>query len=546
MVIENGESRSERWRVLHNACRLAALSCAIVAASSLLGCGQVPPPPGGDVGGFFPDLPPADPGPAQPGSPNGSDDENGDGNGAAPIDFTGSFTSPWTQQMVRQMVRDETNTMPFITPPPDKIMPGYWVWDSWPVLLRDGSIATINGHYVIIALAVPETVLPPQRHDVARWRYLYSSDGRDWIDGGDVFPPGSALGSRQWSGSTIYDPETDVLTCFYTATGDAGEQAILDPPHAADPPAGNGDHGPNGDSGNGLPDDFDEIDDTPFGGIYGPDFGGPTPGVTYRQEMVQVSATVTDQPAPVSFVDWGEHRIFIEPDLFWYEESEGFIAGVVFAWRDPYYFRDPRSGRSFVTFTARTANTRFTGWNGCIGLAVADDEALSSWTLLPPLIDALEVNNELERSHHLYIDGRYYLFFSSGGLFRFDPQLSDVPAAESAGLYGFVADELQGPYVPLNGTGLVLANPPAAPAQGYSFQVLPGGYVIFFIDFYRTGTAGFPRFQDDLDEAWFEERFGGTLAPLVQIGIEGDQTRLLGWPATSRLELVDPPPQAQP
>lgn len=513
---------------------------ALWLALALSGCELPELPVPDETGGNTP--PPSNP-PAPPnGDPEQPDNDN-DGGDAVPIDFTGWFTSPWTREQVRQMRWEPENTLPMINVPPETIMPGFWVWDSWPVLERDGSLALLNGHYVMIALAVPETVLPPQRHDVARWRYLYSSDGREWTDGGEVFPPDFAFGSRQWSGSTIYDPDTNVLTCFYTATGQRGEQAILD--NGSDPPAGDNDDPAdtdaipdNAENGQGRPMDLDGIDDTPFGGIYGPEFGGSTEGVTYGQRMFQASAVVVDQPQAVSFTSWGEHRPIVEPDLFWYEQSEGFAAGVVFAWRDPYYFRDPRSGRSFITFTARTANTRFTAWNGAIGLAVADDEDLTSWTLLPPLIDALEVNNELERSHHLYIDGRYYLFFSSGGFFRFDPALSDVPAVEAAGLYGFVADDFGGPYRPLNGSGLVLANPPSAPAQGYSFQVLPGGYVIFFIDFYRTGRDGFPSTQENVDEAWFEERFAGTLAPLAQIEVDGDQTRLIGWPSGA-FELID-------
>jgi levansucrase len=173
---------------------------------------------------------------------------------------------------------------------------------------------------------------------------------------------------------------------------------------------------------------------------------------------------------------------------------------------------------------------------------VADDEELTSWTLLPPLLDALEVNNELERPHHLYIDDRYYMFFTSGSADRFDPELADVQAIRPKGLYGFVADEFQGPYIPLNESGLVLANPLAAPAQTYSYQVLPGGYVFMFINYVNTGQEGI----QDISDEWHLERFGGTLAPLLQIEITDEQTRLIGWPKDV-FELIDeleqlPPP----
>ncbi len=50
------------------------------------------------------------------------------------------------------------------------------------------------------------------------------------------------------------------------------------------------------------------------------------------------------------------------------------------------------------------------------------------------------------------------------------------------GLYGMVAPSLHGPYEPLNGTGLVIANPAAEPRQGYCWQVLDTLEVISFVD----------------------------------------------------------------
>ncbi|WP_371819799.1 glycoside hydrolase family 68 protein [Rahnella sp. BCC 1045] len=41
------------------------------------------------------------------------------------------------------------------------------------------------------------------------------------------------------------------------------------------------------------------------------------------------------------------------------------------------------------------------------------------------------------------------------------------------GVYGFVSNEIFGPYVPLNGSALVLGNPPSQPFQTYSHSVMP-------------------------------------------------------------------------
>ena len=71
-----------------------------------------------------------------------------------------------------------------------------------------------------------------------------------------------------------------------------------------------------------------------------------------------------------------------------------------------------------------------------------------------------------------------------------------------------VAPSLFGPWMPLNGTGLVAANPPAAPMQAYSWLVLPDLRVGSFVD--RIPTS------DGRD-------FGGMPAPEYRLILEGDR-----------------------
>jgi levansucrase len=80
------------------------------------------------------------------------------------------------------------------------------------------------------------------------------------------------------------------------------------------------------------------------------------------------------------------------------------------------------------------------------------------------------------------------------------------------GLYGMVADHLFGPYRPLNGSGLVLANPAQAPTQAYSWFVSADLIVASFVDAWgEVGKAA----QDDL-------QFGGVPAPLLKLRVDGD------------------------
>jgi levansucrase len=134
------------------------------------------------------------------------------------------------------------------------------------------------------------------------------------------------------------------------------------------------------------------------------------------------------------------------------------------------------------------------------------------------------VNQELERPHVVYKDGLYYLFISSH-LHTFGPGLSGFD-----GLYGFVADELRGEYVPLNGTGLVVTNPENAPFQSYSWMAFPhDGEVLVqnFFNYYDFAGATLDEIAA-LPESEQMRRFGGTLGPTLRLDVDGSATRILG------------------
>ncbi|WP_306286219.1 glycoside hydrolase family 68 protein [Sphingomonas sp. Ant20] len=86
----------------------------------------------------------------------------------------------------------------------------------------------------------------------------------------------------------------------------------------------------------------------------------------------------------------------------------------------------------------------------------------------------------------------------------FDPAGPTGPT----GLYGMVSDSLFGEWKPLNGTGLIVANPEEAPAQAYSWFVFPDLSVTSFVD--DWGTDGV-------------RRFGGTFAPFLHLRLDGDK-----------------------
>jgi len=188
--------------------------------------------------------------------------------------------------------------------------------------------------------------------------------------------------------------------------------------------------------------------------------------------------------------------------------------GKIKAFRDPSFFRDPADGAEYLAFTGSLAGSA-SAYNGAFGLARRDAAGL--WQPLPPPIQAEGLNNELERAHIVRHDGRYYAFWSTQRSV-FDPAGPVGPT----GLYAMVAERVTGPYRPLNGTGLVLANPPAEPFQTYSWFVTPDLDVISFVD--HWGLEG--RHPAD-DPALAASSFGGVPAPVVRIALDGATSRVL-------------------
>jgi levansucrase len=147
-----------------------------------------------------------------------------------------------------------------------------------------------------------------------------------------------------------------------------------------------------------------------------------------------------------------------------------------------------------MTFSGNTAGHEC--FTGNVGLARALDESFERWELLPPLLHANGVNQQLERPHFVVRNGRHHLFFISH-IETYAPGLTGPD-----GLYGFVGDGLRSDYEPLNGSGLVIANEPSRPPQRYSDYVMPDWLVEGFVD-----SVG--------------DRVGGTLAPTLRLEVDG-------------------------
>jgi levansucrase len=342
--------------------------------------------------------------------------------------------------------------------------PDLQLWDLWPIQTVEGVTVCVEGAELWVIMAAPREVHPDLRHDIARLRLMLYHDGH-WEDCGLLLPDGLNPGSREWAGSTCYDPSTQAVTLFYTASGRRGESER-----------------------------------------------------SFEQRLFQVrgrlsvengNASVKDWQLPVQCLD-GANAFYCDTRIT--QGSAGFIKG----FRDPFHFRDPADGRDYLLFTAsdKASNSAF---NGVVGIARGLSTDFAAWQCLPPLISADGVNNEMERPVVRYVNGLYYVFWSTQRR-TFAP---DGPSGPN-GLYGMVADALFGTYRPLNGTALVAANPDEEPLQSYSWWVTHDLEVAGFVDHWGLKQRSVRDFPELV-----VSQFGGTPAPRFHIALDGDRAHIV-------------------
>jgi levansucrase len=335
--------------------------------------------------------------------------------------------SAWTPAHVAAIDPDNRASVPDVGHPVRPVGGEHrYYWDMWPVQHADGTIARLGERELWMALSAPDRDDPGRRHFEADIRWLEKTSW-GWADRGPVLPPYSTSFEREWAGSALFDEGR--LTLFFTGAG------------IAERPGG------------------------------------------YQQRLFEASAPVAADGAIGAWTQPRPSIVNLTSDYCAADAHEG-EPGRIKAFRDPAFFRDPADGRDYLIFTASLAGTS-SPHNGAVGIARREAEG---WVLLPPLVHANGVNNELERAHVVFHEGHYYLFWVTQRA-TFAPETKAGPT----GLYGMVAEQLSGPWRPINGSGLVLANPLDDPGRAYSWYVTAEGIVASFVDDPAgTGFAGVP------------------------------------------------------
>ncbi len=366
------------------------------------------------------------------------------------------MTSAWTHEHVSRIEEQDLPAVRMISERQARsLLPGILLWDMWPIQRQDGSIAEIDGGSLWMALAAPDRSDPGLRHFEARIRLLHLENSQ-WRDLGWALPDREHAFEREWAGTALLKNGT--ISLFFTAAG------------RADHPGG------------------------------------------YQQRLFETHGTL--QPDG-HIVDWSDLRESVTNSGEFYDladQQEG-EPGKITAFRDPAYFCDPTDGQEYLLFTASLVGST-SEYNGAIGVARRSGE--DGWELLPPLLHADGVNNELERAHMVFSDGRYYLFWVTQAS-TFSPEGPVGPT----GLYGMVSKQLFGDYEPINGSGLILANPSEEPSQTYSWHVTQELLVSSFVD--HWGLKGRNLANDPQLAA---ESFGGTPAPFVRLVLDGNRASL--------------------
>lgn len=361
----------------------------------------------------------------------------------------------WSDRHVRSIENQEIPVAPRITPADFvAVAADLDVWDAWPVQDSAGvphQLAT--GGELWMALGAPKFPDPDERHSHARI-HLILRIGNAWQHLTQALPEGFSPGSREWSGSAVVDTDGASVTLYFTAAGRRSEEAL-----------------------------------------------------SFEQRIFAAQASlICDQGLP-QLTDWRDLTEAVVRNPAFYMSTTGKEAGVgkIKAFRDPAYFCDPADGMEYLLFAGSCAKS-ISEFNGVVGIARRRDYHPSTWQILPPLVSADDLNNELERPHVVMHQGLYYLFWSTQR-HVFNPAGATGPT----GLYGMVSHDLLEGWQPINGSGLIFANPPEAPAQAYSWFVLPDLSVTSFVDDWDART---------------DRSFGGAFAPFLKLWLQGQSAGL--------------------
>lgn len=359
---------------------------------------------------------------------------------------TSITTCHWTRDHAAHIEATPFNTFPaFDVLRLRPLIPDYHVWDSWFVMDETGHVANVLGYRILIALTRPVH----DRHGTGeRIAYFYSKDGHNYYPGGFLFAEKIYHDIREWSGSTILR-EDGLLQTFYTIA--KGEKVS---------------------------------------GIWQTSQRFATAIQSVRLQGNGDNTRLIIEPEQT-------HVMLIEPDGLLYETIQqaaererrfpsahameiGSDQCDNFCFRDPKFYKDPVSQKSYLLFEGNTGpslyppgsvHQGFLGSpqseyhyqptsddlkaNGCVGVLELTNANYTFGVFQRPWLTANLVTDEIERINVLHANGFFYLFVvAHGNKCTLLQENEDLRNRDY--LLGFRADTLFGRLTPLNDSGVIL------------------------------------------------------------------------------------------
>jgi levansucrase len=370
------------------------------------------------------------------------------------------------------------------------------VWDSWPLQNPDGTVAEYKGYHIVFAMSGSSQLY-------LFYQKIGDTSINSWQNAGRVFA-GENLSSssdehlknqnQEWSGSA-YKIGNEVRL-FYTG---------VDTDH------------PDGHTGNEQVLTTAKIDiDASYSGLEVSDiedhksiFSGD--GKMY-QNFSQFQNGSGDNHClrdPHYVEDNGRKYLVFEGNTGTangYQEYRSLFNKAYYGGDDAYFNSSKNS------LLARTDRDSVIKANAAIGIIELNDDYTLK-TVMKPLVTANLVTDEIERPNVVKINGKWYLFTITKGY----TQRVDGFPSDNTYMLGYVADNLTGPYKPLNKTGLVLVGDEDFNSRTYTYAYygmpVSSGSNNLLITSYMTNRN-------------ISSTQHSTFAPSFLLTVNGDQTQV--------------------
>lgn len=393
------------------------------------------------------------------------------------------------------------------------------VWDTWPLQNADGTVAEYKGYHLVFGLAGD----PKNPNDTNIYLFYKKANENSldsWKNAGRVFKdsdkfkpndPYLKKQSEEWSGSATFTSDGEVRL-FYTNREESN----------------------------------------------------PEKGKFGKQTLTTAQINVSEKSKGTLDVDGVEDykSIYEGGDSKMYQTVDKAFGGGDYSdnhtFRDPHYIEE--NGRKYLVFEANTGTeTGYQGEkqfynqayygnsnaffqdekkkllqspkkdlaekaNGAIGIIeINDDYTLKN--VKKPLIVSNTVTDEVERPNIFKKDGKWYLFTSSRG------SKMTIDGIDDKDIYmlGYVSNSLDGPFKPLNKTGIVLH-------QDLDPKDITWNYAHYAIPQENSDNTVVTSYMTN--RGFFEDH-KSTFAPSFKLNIKGNKTSVVKDSILNQGQLTD-------